>query len=101
LVAVSAVAKNSGLGTLIHFNPEHTLPAHAAIRTEDADRFRDYVDNWAEYNHDLAKSESPSRSRCLASERRQDGSGKGQQSLPRLVAWRRQVDAGRPRNNHS
>jgi len=53
LLAVSAVAKNPDLGTLIQVNPEYGLPAYAAMRKEDDRRFRDYVNHWAEYNRDL------------------------------------------------
>ncbi len=58
LIALDAYKKNPGLGNFIALKPEYGLAAYAAVKKESDTRFREYVQNWSNYNKELGNFEA-------------------------------------------
>jgi polar amino acid transport system substrate-binding protein len=55
LLAMSVLKRNTGIGTLVVPKPLFTATTNAALRREPDKTWRDYVDNWIDWNRGLGR----------------------------------------------
>jgi polar amino acid transport system substrate-binding protein len=55
LLALSALKRNPGLGTLVVPKPLFTATTNAGLRREPDKTWRDFVDNWIDWNRSLGR----------------------------------------------
>jgi polar amino acid transport system substrate-binding protein len=55
LLALSALKRNPGLGTLVVPKPLFTATTNAGLRREPDKTWRDFVDNWIDWNRGLGR----------------------------------------------